>query len=182
MLRQLGPRRPTASFQSGRKKKTQRSPAYGPFAPLSGPRDDLRLARGLPSGPSTAPRISASLEGSEPPSSGQIISASLEGSESTIERANHLRLARGQRTSLEQVTHLRLEVTPRRKGQTASPLNRPSYGGIECPSLFHSAQDRRRQAAIPTVAVTGVPSITSGHCSAIPDTVAVLWNLRRGTR
>ena len=62
MLRQLGPQKPTASFQFGRKERTQRSPACGPFAPLSGPRDDLRLARGLPSRPSTAPRISASLE------------------------------------------------------------------------------------------------------------------------
>src|SRR6185437_15608238 len=27
----------------------------------------------------------------------------------------------------------------------------------------------------PTVAVTGVPSAKSGHCSAIPDAVAALW-------
>src|SRR6185369_6669729 len=27
----------------------------------------------------------------------------------------------------------------------------------------------------PTVAVTGVPSANSGHCSAIPDAVAALW-------
>ena len=27
----------------------------------------------------------------------------------------------------------------------------------------------------PTVAVTGVPSANSGHCSAIPDAVAILW-------
>ena len=47
--------------------------------PPSDPWGNLRLARGLASRPSTAPRISASLEGSE----------------STIERANHLRLARG---------------------------------------------------------------------------------------
>ena len=48
--------------------------------------------------------------------------------------ANHLHLARGH---------------PRRKGQTALPLTRPSYGGIKCQPLLHSAQDRRRQAAIP---------------------------------
>jgi len=42
-----------------------------------------------------------------------------------------------------------LEATPRRKGQTALPLNHPSYGGIECQPLPHSAQDRRRQATIP---------------------------------
>ena len=33
-----------------------------------------------------------------------------------------------------------------------------------------------------TAAVTGVPSANSGHCSAIPDAVAALWDLRRGTR
>jgi hypothetical protein len=27
----------------------------------------------------------------------------------------------------------------------------------------------------PTVVVTGVPSANSGHCSAIPDAVAALW-------
>ena len=32
------------------------------------------------------------------------------------------------------------------------------------------------------MAVTGVPSANSGHCSAIPDAVAALWSLRRGTR
>ena len=37
-------------------------------------------------------------------------------------------------------------------------------------------------AAIPTVDVTGVPSADSGHRSAIPDAVAALWDLRRGTR
>ena len=32
------------------------------------------------------------------------------------------------------------------------------------------------------MAATGVPSADFGHCSAIPDAVAALWNLRRGTR
>ena len=73
-----------------------------PIRSPSDPRGDLCLARGLPSGPSTAPRISASLE-----------------------------------------------ATPRRKGQTALPLTRPSYGGIKCQPLLHSAQDRRRHAVIP---------------------------------
>ena len=50
------------------------------------------------------------------------------------------------------------------------------------PSLFHSAQDRRRRAAIPTVDVTGVPPADSGHRSAIPDAVAALLDLRRETR
>ena len=35
------------------------------------------------------------------------------------------------------------------RDKTALPLNRPSCGGIECQPLLHSAQDRRRQAAIP---------------------------------
>ena len=42
-----------------------------------------------------------------------------------------------------------LEATPRRKGQTALQLTRQSYEGIKCQPLLHSAQDRRRQAAIP---------------------------------
>ena len=114
---------------------TQRSPVCGPFAPLSGPRDDLRLARGLPSRPSTTPRISASLE-----------------------------------------------AIPRRKGQTALPLTRPSYEGIKGQPLLHGSQDRRRRAAIPTVDVTGVSSADFSHRSAISDAVAVLWDLRRGIR
>ena len=83
-IRQLSPRRPTASFQSGRKEMTQRSPARGPSAP-----------------PRTRGVISVSLEGShrDPrprpaspprsrvanlPSSRQIVSTSLEGSEPTL--------------------------------------------------------------------------------------------------
>ena len=42
-----------------------------------------------------------------------------------------------------------LEPTPRRKGQTALPLTRSSYGGIKGQPLHHIAQDKRRQAAIP---------------------------------
>ena len=149
MLRQLGPRRPTASFQSGRKERTQRSPARGPSAP-----------------PRTRGAISASLEGShrDPrlrpaspprskvanlPSSGQLISASLEGSEPTLGGVTHLRFARGH---------------PSAQG-TNSPANHSStvlsMDGVRLP--------------FPTVAVTGVPSANSGHCSAIPDAVATLW-------
>ena len=62
-----------------KKGKDSKKPARGPSAPPSDPRGDLRLARGLPSRPSTAPRVSASLEGSEP----------------TLGEANRLRLARG---------------------------------------------------------------------------------------
>ena len=131
-------------------------------------RGDLRLARGLPSRPSTAPRVSASLEGSEP---------TLEQGESSPPRSRVANLpSSGQNISAS------LEATRRRKGQTELPLTRPSYGGIKCQPLLHSAQDRRRQATIPHSAVTRVPSANSGHCSAIPDAVAALWNLRRGTR
>ena len=75
-----------------KKGKDSKKPSMRPIRTHSDPRGDLRLARGLPSGPSTAPRISASLEGSE----------------STLERANLLRLVRGQRTPLGQENHLRL--------------------------------------------------------------------------
>ena len=50
---------------------------------------------GLRRAPSTAPRISDSLEGSAPTLERANISASLEGSEPTLEQATHLRLARG---------------------------------------------------------------------------------------
>ena len=75
-----------------------------------------------------------------------------------------------------------LEATPRHKGRTAPPPNCSPYEGIKSQPLRHGTQDRRRQAAIPTVDVTGVPSADSGHRSAIPDAIAGLWNLRRGTR
>ena len=41
------------------------------------------------------------------------------------------------------------KATPRQKGQTALPLNRPPYEVIKCKPLLHSARVRRRQAAIP---------------------------------
>ena len=61
-----------------KKGKDSKKHSMWPIRTPLGPAHDLRLARGLSSRPSTAPRISASLEGSE----------------STLERANHLRLAR----------------------------------------------------------------------------------------
>ena len=72
---------------------------------------------------------------SKPPRNCGAISASLEGSPprpSTAPRAS-----------------ASLEAIPRRKGQTALPLTLPSYGGIKCQPLLHSAQVRRRQPAIP---------------------------------
>ena len=50
-VKRLSPRRPTACFPSGRKERTQRSPACGPFASPSNPRNDFRLARGSLSSP-----------------------------------------------------------------------------------------------------------------------------------
>ena len=40
----------------------------------------------------------------------------------------------------------------------------------------------RRQAAISTVDVNGVPSADSGRHSTIPDAVAAPWDMQRGTR
>ena len=93
----------------------------------------------------------------------------------TRSRVAHL-LSSGQNISAS------LEAISRHKGQTALPLTRLSYEGIKGQPLRHGTQDKRRQAAIPTVDVTGVPSTDSGHRSAIPDAVAALWDLRRGTR
>ena len=64
----------------------------------------------------------------------------------------------------------------------APPPNCPPYEGIKGQPLRHGSKDGRRQTATPTVDVTGVPSADSGHRSAIPDAVAGLWDLRRGTR
>jgi len=75
-----------------------------------------------------------------------------------------------------------LEATPQHQGQTTPPPNRSPYEGIKSQPLRHGSKDRRRQAATPTVDVTGVPSADSGHHSAIPDAVAAPWDLRRGTR
>ena len=61
-----------------KKEKDSKKPSMRPIRTPSDPWGDLRLARGPPSRPSIAPRISASLEGSE----------------STLERAKHLSLAR----------------------------------------------------------------------------------------
>src|SRR6185503_4485905 len=116
------------------------------------PRGDLRLARGHPSRPSTAPRISASLEGSEP---------TLEQGESSPPRS-------------------RPPFDVRDKRPFHSPARR-----TEALNANHSSTAPRTDGVrppFPTVAVTGVPSANSGHCSAIPDAVAALWNLRRRTR
>ena len=198
MLRQLGPRRPAAYFSLREKERTQRSPACGPAtspsgrwpisaslegpsqahqtnsAPLEGSESTLRrvthlrLARGLPSGPSTAQshfrlargqRTCPRAGGQSPPrsrtadlpSSGWPISASL-------------------------------EAISRHKRQMAPPPNRPPYEGIKSQPLHHGSKGRRRQTATPAVDVTGVPSTDPGHRSATPVAVAVLWafNAARG--
>ena len=61
-----------------KKGKDSKKPSMRPIRTPSDSRGDLRLARGLLLRPSTAPRVSASLEGSEP----------------TLEEAKHLCLAR----------------------------------------------------------------------------------------
>ena len=144
MLRQLGPQRPTASFQSGRKERTQRSPACGPSAPSSDSRSDLRLARGLPSRPSTAPRVFASLEGSEP---------TLEQGESSPPRS-------------------RPPVDVKDKWPFRSPARRT--GALNANHSSTMPRTDGVKTPFPTVAMTGVPSANSGHCSAIPDDVATL--------
>ena len=128
--------------------------------------------------PRTRGVISASLEGShrDPrlrptspprsrvaniPSSGQNISASLGGSEPALEQ-----------------------------GESSPPRSRPPVD-VKDKRLFRSHAHRTEalndnhsstaprtdgvRPPFPTVAVTGVPSANSGHCSAIPDAVAALW-------
>ena len=49
---------------------------------------------------------------------------------------------------------------------------------MEALNAYHSSTEPRTDGvrlSFPTVVVTGVPSANSGHCSAIPDAVAALW-------
>ena len=86
-----------------------------------------------------------------PPRTHGAISASLEGShrDPRLRPASPPRSRVANLPSSGQLISASLEATRRHKGQTALPLTRPSYRGIECQPLLHSAQDRRRQAAIP---------------------------------
>jgi len=86
-----------------------------------------------------------------PPRTRGAISASLEGShrDPRLCPTSPPRLRVVELPSSRQLISASLEATPRRKGQMALPLTRPSYGGIKCQPLLHSAQDRWRQAAIP---------------------------------
>ena len=67
------------------------------------------------------------------------------------------------------------KATPRRKGQTVLPLTRPPYGGINANHSSTAPGSDGAGPPSPTVAVTGVLSANSGHCSTIPDSVTTLW-------
>ena len=57
------------------------------------------------------------------------------------------------------------------------PFRSPAHR-TEALNANHSSTAPRTDGVrppFPTVAVTGVPSANSGHCSAIPDAVATLW-------
>src|SRR6185295_16069189 len=85
---------------------------------------------------------------SHPPRTRGAISASLEVShrDPRLRPASPPRSRVANLPSSGQIISASLEATPRRKGQTALPLTRLSYGGIKSQPLLHSAQDRRSQA------------------------------------
>ena len=71
-------------------------------------------------------------------------------------------------------------AAPRQKGQMALPLTCPPYGGINANHSSTTPGSGDVRPPFPTVAMTGVPSANSGHCSP------ALWrhcgNLRRSAR
>ena len=67
------------------------------------------------------------------------------------------------------------KATPRQKGQTVLPLTRPPWGGINANHFSTAPGSDGARPPSPTVAVTGVLSANSGHCSTIPDAVTTLW-------
>src|SRR6185436_3514790 len=96
-----------------------------------------------------------------PPRTRRAISASLEGSH----RDPRLRPASPPRS--------RPPFDVKDKRPFRSPARR-----TEALNANHSSTAPRSDGVrppFPTVAVTGVPSANSGHCSAIPDAVATLW-------
>ena len=117
------------------------------------------------------------------------ISASLEGShrDPRLRPASPLRSRVANLPSSRQNISASLEATLRRKGQTALPLTRPSYGGIKCQPLLHNAQDRRRQTAIPHSSCDRSPvrqlrsllrhprrcGNTVGTCDAVRDVLGI---------
>jgi len=67
------------------------------------------------------------------------------------------------------------KATPRQKGQTALPLTRPPWGGINANHFSTAPGSDSARPPSPTVALTGVLSANSGHCTTIPDAVTTLW-------
>ena len=162
------PRKPTASFQIRRKGKDSKKPNPRPMytvRPLrapSNPRGNLRLARGPPA-KTLDKRLTFPLRSRvvSLPSRDRIDSASLEGREPTLGGADRLRLAQG---------HPSTEET---NGPSARPPRCTEALNANHSLAAPGSDDVR--PPFPTVAVTGVPSANSGHCSAIPGTVATLW-------
>src|SRR6185369_583662 len=116
MLRQLGPRRPPASFQIRKKGKDSKKPSMWPIRTPLRPTEQSPPRSRIADLPSSGSLISASIEGSpRDPRPRKRISASLEDSRPALERVANLRLARGQRTC------------PRAGGQSP-PRSRPSLG------------------------------------------------------
>ena len=67
------------------------------------------------------------------------------------------------------------KATPRQKGQTVLSLTRLPYGGINANHSSTAPGSDGARPPSPTVAVIGVLSANSSHCSAIPDAVTTLW-------
>src|SRR6185295_11249515 len=131
MLRQLGPRRPPASFQIRKKGKDSKKPSMWPIRTPLRPTEQSPPRSRVADLPSSGSLISASLEGSpRDPRPREHISASLEDSGPALERVANLRLARGrlsakgtngpaaQPTAVRR--HLRPATPPRLKGRAAS--------------------------------------------------------------
>ena len=115
-----------------------------------------------PHSPRTRGAISASLEGScRDPSTASHISASLEGSEPTLERGE------------SSPPHSRPPLGRKDERPFCSPARRTGTLNSNHPATAPGSDSVR--PPFPTVAMTGVPSANSGHCSAISNVVATLW-------
>ena len=95
------------------------------------------------------------------PSGRRIVSASLEGSEPTLERGE------------SSPSRSRPPLDEKDKRPFRSPARRTEALNANHSSTAPGSDGVR--PPFPTVAVTGVPSANSGHCSAIRDAVATLW-------
>ena len=142
-----------ASFQSGRKERTQRSPACGPSAPPLDSRGNSVSLEGSHRDPRLRPASSPRSRVANLPSSGEDISASLEGGEPTLEQDK--------------------SSPPRSRPPLDEEDKRPFRSPARCAEALnanHSSTALRTDGVrppFPTVAVTEVPSTDSGHCSAI---------------